>query len=140
MKLSERSGAPLCVALIDLDHFKHINDQQGHHVGDEVLGALARTLREGLRTTDLLARWGGEEFLVVLPDAAAEAAQTVLHRMLDQLTTLAISSTHPALRVSFSAGVAQWRAGEDLTAVLQRADQSLYDAKAQGRHRVLIAA
>ena len=134
-----RSGTPLCLALIDVDHFKRVNDQHGHHVGDEVLGALARTLREGLRTTDLLARWGGEEFLVVLPDANAESAQVVLHRVLDRLPGLVIASSSPSLRVSFSAGVAQLQPGEDLTAMLRRADQALYEAKAQGRCRVLIA-
>ena len=134
------SGQPFGVVLMDLDHFKQVNDQHGHHVGDEVLVHFAQAARQVLRDTDLIARWGGEEFLVILPDTreASEALQA-LDRLQTQLLTTAVSDTVPSLRISFSAGYALWAPPEDVAFLLQRADRALYEAKRTGRQRAVQA-
>ena len=129
-----RSGSPLSVALIDLDHFKPVNDTHGHHVGDEVLVGVAQTLQQRLRGTDVIARWGGEEFLLLLPDTPPEAARLVVERLRAALIDRAVAASVPALRVSFSAGVAAFGPHEQAHAVIERADQALYAAKAAGRN------
>ncbi|TAK94050.1 MAG: GGDEF domain-containing protein [Aquabacterium sp.] len=130
-----RSVSPVCLALLDVDHFKQVNDQFGHHIGDEVLQGIAEALRQGVRTTDLVCRWGGEEFLVLLPDADAQNAKLVLDRVLAVMPSRVVSSTHPDLRVLFSAGVAQARSGEDLADWVKRGDEAMYRAKHAGRGR-----
>lgn len=140
MKRQERSGAAFCVALIDLDHFKQINDTHGHHVGDEVLCGFTRAALEVLRNADIMARWGGEEFLVLFPETRAEQALNGLERLREHLREAAVSETVPGLSVTFSAGVAEHAHGQGLRQTLERADRALYDAKAQGRNRALLAA
>jgi diguanylate cyclase (GGDEF)-like protein len=138
MKLSERSGAPLCVALIDLDHFKHINDQHGHAAGDVVLKALTQTAHTQLRQVDKFGRWGGEEFLLMLPRIVERDAHAAVERL-----RLVIESLHynevPGLRVTFSSGVAQYQPGESIERLIERADEALYEAKQSGRNRVHLA-
>ncbi len=129
-----RSGTPLSVALIDLDHFKPVNDTHGHHVGDEVLIGVAQTLQQRLRGTDVIARWGGEEFLLLLPDTPPEAAWLVVERLRAALVDRAVAASVPALRVSFSSGVAAFGPNEPAHAVIDRADRALYAAKAAGRN------
>jgi diguanylate cyclase (GGDEF)-like protein len=132
-----RHGGPTSVALVDVDHFKTINDRHGHGVGDEVLKALAGVMQRGLRESDTLARWGGEEFLMLFPDTAPEEARLVLQRMQSQL---AQAATLPAgLRVTFSAGVAALDADDSIEHSITQADTALYAAKAAGRHRVCLA-
>ena len=122
---------------MDVDHFKTINDRHGHGVGDEVLKALAGVMQRGLRESDTLARWGGEEFLMLFPDTAPEEARLVLQRMQSQL---AQAATLPAgLRVTFSAGVAALDADDSIEHSITQADTALYAAKAAGRHRVCLA-
>ena len=134
------SGRSFGVVLMDLDHFKQINDRHGHQVGDEVLVAFAQAAREVLRDTDLIARWGGEEFLIILPDThEAGKALQALERLQARLRTTVVSETEPALRISFSAGYALWRAPEDVDVLLQRADRALYAAKHAGRDRCVQA-
>ena len=134
------SGQPFGVVLMDLDHFKQVNDQHGHHVGDEVLVHFAQAARQVLRDTDLIARWGGEEFLVILPDTReASAVLQALDRLQTQLRTTAVSETVPSLRISFSAGYALWAPPEDVAFLLQRADRALYEAKRTGRQRAVQA-
>ena len=128
-----RSGTPLSVAVLDLDHFKQVNDDCGHHIGDEVLQSMARLLADALRATDLLARWGGEEFVILLPDATAADAKAVIDRFLHTLSQTMVSSSLPLLRLTCSAGVTQWQPGEPLSALVERADRALYTAKANGR-------
>ena len=103
--LAERTGQPFCVALIDLDHFKQINDTHGHGVGDEVLRGFAQVLQRGLRETDVVARWGGEEFLLLLNDTAPELANVGLERARALLTEAVLVPTLPQLKVTFSAGL-----------------------------------
>ena len=136
-----RGGAAFAVALIDLDHFKQINDRHGHHVGDEALVGFAKVARTMLRETDTLARWGGEEFLALLPATPDEAqAAAVLERLREELSTLAPSSSAPALRIAFSAGIALHAGHEPPDRLLERADRALYAAKARGRSQSVVAA
>ncbi len=139
LRRHQRSTTSICLAVLDIDHFKLVNDRHGHHVGDEALAHLAQVLKAQLRTTDLLARWGGEEFLVLLPDASADHARMVLERVLLSLSQTVITPTVPDLRISFSAGIAQWDHAETLTELVERADQALYQAKGLGRHRCELA-
>ncbi|MBI5334036.1 MAG: GGDEF domain-containing protein [Burkholderiales bacterium] len=130
----DRSGQPLTVALIDLDFFKRINDTQGHAAGDAVLCGFADLARARLRETDAVARWGGEEFLVLLRETDIQApALTALDRLREQLRERALVPGAPQWRLDFSAGVAARRPGESLSALLERADRALYAAKAAGR-------
>jgi diguanylate cyclase (GGDEF)-like protein len=135
-----RSGTPLTVVLIDLDHFKRVNDTHGHAVGDEVLVSAARVLVEQLRGTDLIGRWGGEEFLLLLPDTPAVCAVSVIDRVRAALRQQAVSTAVPPLRVTFSAGVTQHAGGMAPRVVLERADRALYAAKAAGRDRCCTSA
>lgn len=133
-----RSGAPLCLALLDLDHFKRVNDTHGHQVGDEVLCGVARLIAERLRGSDVVARWGGEEFLLMLPDTSAEAALVVVDRVREALSHEVISASAPALRATFSAGLVAHQPGGDPNDALAHADQALYAAKEAGRNRCLM--
>lgn len=132
-------GAGSCVALLDIDFFKQVNDQHGHALGDAVLREFAAAARAALRARDTLARWGGEEFLLLLPEAAPFDAQLVLERMQERVHALRIEGLDPARRISFSAGLAERRAGEPFTEAISRADKALYRAKAAGRDRIEVA-
>lgn len=137
MKLAQRHGQPLTVALIDLDHFKHINDTHGHHVGDEVLKTFARLSESRLREVDRMARWGGEEFLCLLPQVTAQDALSAIDR-LRQAMADSVPLEQNRLRTTFSAGLAQARPDETLEQLVERADRALYEAKQQGRNRCRI--
>jgi diguanylate cyclase (GGDEF)-like protein len=130
----------LSIAIVDVDHFKAVNDQHGHAVGDAVLAEIARRLRGAIRTGDLLVRHGGEEFLVVLPKADAGRAWEVGERMRQRVCERAFSAGDGLiLLLRVSVGVAQWRAGEMMPALINRADIALYGAKQRGRNRVEVA-
>ncbi|MES2088394.1 MAG: GGDEF domain-containing protein [Pseudomonadota bacterium] len=138
---SQRTGNNYSIALIDLDHFKRVNDTYGHNVGDDVLVSFAKVAQRVLRETDVIARWGGEEFLVLMPDTApALHAQVGLGRLRQALKEEMVSKTEPELRINFSAGVAVHVADETMDLALERADQALYRAKADGRDRHVLAA
>jgi diguanylate cyclase (GGDEF)-like protein len=130
---------PWCLALIDLDHFKQVNDQAGHAAGDEVLCRFAALAGGLLRADDVLARWGGEEFLLLLPAADAAAATHGVERLRERLAQQPLLPTRPTLRVTLSAGVAEHRAGDSWASTLAQADVALYAAKAGGRNRVRLA-
>lgn len=132
-KRLQRKGLPLCIALLDLDHFKHVNDQYGHLTGDEVLHAVAAALKQGIREIDAVGRYGGEEFLVLLPDTELDVAISVIDRLRVQVEALGFSV--PGLRVSFSAGVTRVRQEENVGDALSRVDGQLYAAKRDGRGR-----
>jgi diguanylate cyclase len=132
-----RRGFALC--LIDVDHFKRVNDSHGHAVGDEVLARLAQSLQDELRDTDAIARWGGEEFLVMFTDTDDEAPHAVLERIRKHLAQTVVSTMQPDVRVTFSAGLTAYRFGEELHDTLERADVALYQAKAEGRNRTVKA-
>lgn len=138
VKLGDRHGTPLCLALIDIDHFKQINDMHGHQVGDLVLKAVAQNAQTHLRAVDKLARWGGEEFLLMLPSIALPDALAALERLRHDAAGLKFPE-RPSLSISFSAGLAQARPGENMDRLIERADQALYEAKRQGRNRCALA-
>jgi diguanylate cyclase (GGDEF)-like protein len=132
-----RSGSMPCLCLLDIDHFKRINDQHGHAAGDEVLRLFSRHAAAAMRETDVLARWGGEEFLVMLPDTRPEEARTGFERLRRLLARDEAWGERAHMRVSFSAGLTAWRGGESLRDALARADHALYAAKASGRDRLI---
>jgi diguanylate cyclase (GGDEF)-like protein len=136
---SRRHGHQLAVLLLDADHFKAINDRHGHGVGDIVLREIAHRLRERVRREDLVGRWGGEEFLVALPETTPDAALAVAHALRAAVGGTPIAADHELLTVTVSIGMAGW-AGEPLDELVARADRALYDAKAAGRDRVVVDA
>jgi len=138
LKLAERHGYPLSLALIDLDHFKHINDTHGHQVGDEVLKTFARLSEVNLREVDRMARWGGEEFLCLLPRVPADEARLAIDRLRETFQEAQITG-HPKVRFSFSAGIAHARPGETIDQWVERADRALYAAKHQGRNQCVVS-
>lgn len=136
---SRRSGRRHAVALLDIDWFKRINDQHGHAVGDAVLRDFAALGRQTLRATDGFARWGGEEFLLLMPETTTEQAVTALSRLRAALQAHDWGRHAAGLAVSFSAGVTVQATEDDLNRLLERADQALYHAKSAGRDRVYVA-
>jgi diguanylate cyclase len=136
---AQRTEAPFAVALIDLDWFKRINDAHGHPIGDEVLRTFAITVFANIRATDRFGRYGGEEFLLVLPDTPADSAADILDRLREIIADLDWSAFSANMRVTISAGVATLRPDETSDTLLARADSALYAAKAQGRNRITTA-
>jgi diguanylate cyclase len=136
---SRRIKAPCSVALIDLDWFKRINDAYGHPTGDEVLRTFAITTFANIRTIDRFGRYGGEEFLLVLPDTSTAGAAQILERLREIIADLDWSAFSPGMRVTISAGVATLRPDETPDTFLARADSALYSAKAKGRNRIACA-
>ncbi len=132
-----RSGSMPCLCLVDIDHFKRINDLHGHAAGDEVLRLFARHAAASMRETDVLGRWGGEEFLVMLPDTQMNEARMGFERLRRLLARDDVWGERAHMRVSFSAGLTAWRRGEALREALARADAALYEAKASGRDRLV---
>ena len=129
----------LAVALIDIDNFKKLNDTLGHAAGDQALKALAAAVRQRLRPQDHLARFGGEEFVVLLPQTALDEAQLALTRLQRSLSEALFLHDGQEVFVTFSAGVTAWRFGEQLQPALERADQGLYEAKRTGKNRTCLA-
>jgi diguanylate cyclase (GGDEF)-like protein len=130
---ARRGGSPLSLVLFDIDHFKNINDQAGHAVGDRVLRGISDILSASQRGSDLAMRWGGEEFLVLLPDVGLAGARAFAERVRENVQNLTVGETG---RITVSAGVAELQPDEEAAAALARADASLYRAKAAGRNRV----
>jgi diguanylate cyclase (GGDEF)-like protein len=133
---ARRTKTPCSIALIDLDWFKRINDIYGHPTGDEVLRTFAISVFANIRNIDRLGRYGGEEFLLVLPDTPGEAAARIVERLRSIIGELDWSAFSPDLRVTISAGIATLRPDETADSFLARADSALYTAKAQGRDRI----
>lgn len=137
-KRLQRSGHHrFCLALLDIDHFKRINDTHGHNVGDEVLRHFALVAQQALRETDVLARWGGEEFLVLLNDTTPELAQAGIERIREAMADAQVSPSVPELRLTFSGGLTAYADDEPLDHCVERADRALYQAKATGRNRTV---
>jgi diguanylate cyclase (GGDEF)-like protein len=134
----DAARGPTCIALLDIDFFKRINDSFGHAAGDSVLRDFAQATRAELREGDALARWGGEEFLLMLPNTTADNAHKVLERMRARVAALEPCDGMEH-RVSFSAGLSVWRTDEPIIETVNRADQALYAAKAAGRNRLVEA-
>ncbi len=136
---AERAGASLCVAMIDIDDFKNINDSFGHQVGDIVLVHLVSLIRETIRNNDLIGRYGGDEFLLLLPELQMEEASAVMDRLRREVAAKPLSWGNHRLVVSFSIGVAARVSGEEGIALVQRADQALYAVKRVGKDRIALA-
>ena len=130
------SAAATCIALLDVDHFKQINDRHGHAAGDAVLRSFAQALRAGLRSGDVLARWGGEEFLLMLPETELAAAGALLERLRQDVANMALPDL-AGVKVAFSAGLSMRTGAEPFADTISRADRALYRAKSAGRDRVL---
>ncbi len=136
---AERTGAALSVAMMDLDHFKAVNDTHGHAAGDEVLRKFAETVLGAMRETDVFGRYGGEEFLLILTATAPGAATPALERIRAALAAADWGALAPGLAVTVSMGVAGFRKEETIGEVLHRADTALYEAKHAGRNRIVIS-
>lgn len=138
---ARRSGLPLSLLMIDLDHFKHVNDRYGHIVGDQVLRHVSSLVVSLVRVSDMVVRYGGEEFLVIAPDSALEDATHLGDRLLYHLRNheVPLPNGEP-LSVTASIGAASLHDGENQISFLRRADMALYEAKGQGRDRLCIAA
>jgi diguanylate cyclase (GGDEF)-like protein len=134
-----RTGEPMSVLMLDLDHFKGINDRWGHTAGDRVLVAVADVLREQLRGADLGARYGGEEFLAILPATAPEQALAVAERIRVRIAGLALAADEGPMRITTSIGVATLIGSESATQLLARADTAMYRAKDKGRDCCVVA-
>jgi diguanylate cyclase (GGDEF)-like protein len=135
---AERSGAPFCIAMIDIDHFKKVNDTFGHAAGDAVLRAFAQTVHETMRTTDVFGRYGGEEFLLILVGTPPRTALEAVERIRLAVAGRDWRDIAPDARVTISAGVAGFAKGETVEQLLHRADQALYQAKKSGRNRTVV--
>lgn len=133
---STNNTGPLCVILCDIDHFKPINDQYGHGAGDRVLATVARLMKNTVRSTDSVIRWGGEEFLIVLPDCAEDSALVRAERIRQAIDE---HRDDEVGGVTVSFGVAIQSSDESGDNVVARADKALYQAKEQGRNRVVLA-
>jgi diguanylate cyclase (GGDEF)-like protein len=137
---SERYGTPLAISLLDIDLFKNVNDRYGHIVGDEVLRQLASELRNNIRHPDTIGRYGGEEFLVVLPHSTIKAACEQAERLCRHVESLIIQSDEHHIALTISVGVAQYRINkEGWQALLSRADAALYQEKNSGRNQWVIS-
>ncbi|MFL6656631.1 MAG: diguanylate cyclase [Massilia sp.] len=132
-----RGGPSFYVVMADLDHFKRINDSHGHAVGDEALCCFARVAQAQLRNTDVIGRWGGEEFLLLMPETPPGDPNVGLERLRNGLATSEASAQVAGLRVQFSAGLSRYRDGEAVGDTIERADRAVYAAKTAGRNRTL---
>jgi len=137
--VARRTQQPLSLLMLDLDHFKRINDSFGHSTGDEVLKAIAATLKAQLRNIDMIFRFGGEEFLVVLSNTNAEAAAMVGERLRRAVMDLQCLAQGRAIELSISLGCSTLLPAESVDSVLRRADNALYAAKRDGRNRLAMA-
>jgi len=140
MARASRQGSPLSVLLMDLDHFKQVNDDHGHAAGDQVLEGFADRVRTATRAQDVLVRWGGEEFVLVMPDTSEELAAKVAERIRSHVAATPIRVAKGAdITQTVSIGTATWAPGESAKSLEGRADAAMYEAKRQGRDRVVSA-
>ncbi len=134
-----RHKIPYSLVLLDIDHFKSINDNYGHPAGDEVLRRFAQYVRDKLRKIDFFARYGGEEFAAILPNTTARGAFQMIERIRKGVSAMEIHHKGRLLKITFSAGICEMEPGFEATTWLQKADEALYDAKHSGRNRVVIS-
>jgi diguanylate cyclase len=136
----KRHLAPLAFVLADIDHFKSINDQHGHAVGDAVLKAVSQVLNQAVREQDSVARWGGEEFLILMPNATLEAASMVAERLREKVSAVEVNVGAQSIKISMTFGVSSHRLEEPVDGPVNRADSALYQGKARGRNQVVAEA
>lgn len=132
-----RREVSLCVALLDIDNFKRLNDTFGHQTGDDALIHLVRIIQENLRPNDVVARLGGEEFIIIYPESDLEQATAALVRLQRELTKAYFMADDKKLLITFSAGVSIWSPGESMEAVIGRSDDAMYQAKQTGKNKVV---
>jgi diguanylate cyclase (GGDEF)-like protein len=137
---ARRSGAPVSIIMTDIDLFKSINDRYGHPTGDQVIAGIAQCLQQCVRAQDHAARWGGEEFIIVLPDVDLHGAEVAAERMRQRIEQLRIAVDADTLRCTASFGVSEWKhgRGETFEQCVDKADAALYCAKQTGRNRVCV--
>jgi diguanylate cyclase (GGDEF)-like protein len=141
IRRAERSGRPLSVVILDLDHFKQFNDTFGHDAGDLLLREVGAFLKEHIRSGDIACRFGGEEFVLILPESEVESTRARAEQLREELKRLSPQHRGQTLRrVSMSLGVAAWEESLTAEALLRAADQALYRAKKEGRDRTVVAA
>ncbi len=133
--MARRQGTPLAVLVVDIDHFKAVNDTYGHRFGDDVLRAVAHAVSDTIRRSDAFYRYGGEEFVVIASHTQPPGAQQLAERIRGSVAAIGTVGGRP-MQVSVSVGVAVLRSGENGDGLFQRADQALYRAKQNGRNRV----
>ena len=133
-----RYQSPLCLAIVDVDHFKSINDQFGHLAGDKALKVIARALSTALRDTDFVARFGGEEFVVLLPGISENSIQLPLDKLRSVIKGIPFRFKDERISISISLGATLFRSGDRITDAFERADKALYEAKNAGRDRIVI--
>jgi len=133
---SRRHGNPLSILLLDIDHFKKINDTHGHLCGDYALRKISELLQELVRTSDILGRYGGEEFLCILPETPHEQAVVLAERCREQIATKPLACEDHQARITISIGVTGQHRDDTLDSIIKRADDALYQAKREGRNRV----
>ena len=136
IRLANSHGITFCMCLIDVDHFKDINDRYGHLVGDLILREFARVARDSIRDSDVLGRYGGDEFMQILPDTELKGAVMHAERLRVHAHFLSLQNVMPEKSISLSIGVAQYRPGESASTLIERADTALYRSKEHGRNRV----
>jgi diguanylate cyclase len=134
---ADRQRAPFCIAVLDIDNFKALNDKRGHQTGDEALVHLVRIAKEELRLTDHIARLGGEEFLILLPNTPLDEAARIITRLQRSLTKKYFLDNNEKVLITFSAGVTERKSGEAQDAAIARADAAMYEAKQAGKNRVV---
>lgn len=139
LNVAQRSDTPLCIAMVDLDFFKKVNDTHGHLIGDEVLHDVTARMRASVREFDTVGRYGGEEFLIILENAPLATARSIAERLRQHVEESPIKVKDVKIRLTLSLGLATARKGDDVECLLQRADAALYQAKAAGRNRVRVA-
>jgi diguanylate cyclase len=136
---SDRRGTPLCIALLDLDNFKRLNDTYGHLAGDNALRHLVKVVKDTLRSMDVIARFGGEEFLILLPETSVDAATSAMVRVQRELTKHFFLHDNEKMLITFSCGVALRHQSEEQASLMARADRAMYQAKRSGKNRVVVA-
>jgi diguanylate cyclase (GGDEF)-like protein len=136
-RFNRRKYSSLALMLIDIDHFKQLNDTHGHLAGDMVLREVSRMLREGVRETDTVARYGGEEFAIVMPDTHVDGAVFRAERLRKNAEAMKFPGQGPSFRITISIGIAAYSSGTPHN-LIASADQALYEAKRSGRNRVKV--
>lgn len=138
LALLQRGGEPACLLMMDIDHFKRVNDAHGHHVGDQALQVFAAVCREVFRAADGVGRWGGEEFLALLPATRPDQARAVAQRLHEELARRTVPGTEPPLVLTVSVGLGTLDAHQPLDDTLRALDEALYTAKREGRNRTVV--
>lgn len=140
LERAKRANTPLCFAMLDIDHFKRVNDAHGHPVGDRVIKSLSHFLQQRLRKTDVVGRYGGEEFVIIFPDTTESDGQRVMEELREKFAMVTHHAGDQSFQCTFSCGIATFPHFSNATEIVDRADQALYSAKNQGRNKVIAAA